>query len=35
MVLIVLALFAPIISKVISKKFQSKYGAVGESAEDV
>ena len=35
MVLIVLALFAPVISKVIAKKYQAKFGDVGESAEDV
>jgi putative tricarboxylic transport membrane protein len=35
MVLIVLALFAPLISKFISTKFQKKFGAVGEAAEDV
>lgn len=35
MVLIVLALFAPLISKVISQKWQSKYGAVGEASEDI
>ena len=35
MVLIVLALFAPFISKFISKKFQAKFGEVGEAAEDV
>ena len=35
MLMIVAALFAPAISSMISKKFQNKYGEVGEAAEDV
>ena len=34
-VMIIAALFAPVFSHIISKKFQSKYGSVGEAAEDV
>jgi len=35
MVLIVLALFAPLLSAFISRQYKKKYGDVGEAAEDV
>ncbi len=33
--LIVLGLFSPLLSKLISKRYQKKYGEVGEAAEDI
>ena len=35
MILIVGAVFAPVLSKIISKKYQSKYGKMEDAAEDV
>ena len=35
MILIVAAVFAPVLSRIISKKYQSKYGKMEDAAEDV
>lgn len=34
-IMIIIALFAPLISKIVSEKWQSKYGTVGEASEDI
>lgn len=35
MIMILAALFAPVISKVVAKRYQAKFGEVGEAAEDI
>ncbi|MBQ2750939.1 MAG: hypothetical protein IJF25_00015, partial [Oscillospiraceae bacterium] len=35
MLMILAALFAPFISKIVAKRYQAKFGEVGEAAEDI